>query len=156
MFGRGFADIYEEKNPTHAGFNAGFQGIDLSIYDVFLSADRMKIMLDMFNYASILDDSGKEIFGQEQFCIKTQQQSFMSLMNVVYSKKPSHILDQTEYYVVPNWGHHPTLGDIDPSDENGGWNMGLASRITHFIGSPKTIEFTSRVDVYLKLNGFDK
>lgn len=155
MFGNTFYDRYKQRNPEFHGFNAGFQGIDLSIYDVFLSDDRMQIMLDMFNYTSIVDENGHEIYGNEQFLIKTQQQSFMSLMNVVYAKKPIHILDPTEYYVVPNWGHHPTLGDIDPSDENGGWNLGLASRITHFIGSPKTIEFTSRVDEYLKLNGFE-
>lgn len=159
-FGNGFFDIYKSRNPSFLGFNAGFQGIDLSIYDEFLSKDRFKLILDLFDYKSIYDESGKEIWGNERFAIDTQQQSFFGLMNTVFSKKHIHILNPLEYYVVPNWGMHPTKGEIDINDENGGWGIALESKITHFIGHTmgkgKPIQFMNRLDLYLKENNFIK
>ena len=158
-FGEGFIQLYNQRNPNIYGFNAGFQGIDLSIYDEFLSKDRFQFILDLFEYKSILDENGKEFFGPERFVIDTQQQSFFSLMNVVFSKKEPHILDPEEYYVVPNFGIHPKFGELDPTnDPDEGWGAGLASRITHFIGhtqgkgKPKV--FLDKVDEYLKTNNF--
>lgn len=157
LFGKEFYDIYLTKNPNFLGFNAGFQGIDLSIYDDFLSADRFKFILDLFEYKSVYDENGKEIWGNERFFIDTQQQSFISLMNVVLSDK-IHILNPKEYYVIPNWGTHPELGEINTSDENNGWTFALKSKITHFIGHTqgkgKPKEFLDRIDLYLKENGF--
>jgi len=159
LFGEDFYSIYMSRNPSAYGFNAGFQGIDLSIYDNFLSTDRFKALLDLFEYKSVLDAEGKEFFGSERFVIDTQQQSFFGLMNTVMSKVEPHILDPQEYFVVPNFGFHPKFGDLDPDNSSdGGWRAGLSSKITHFIGHThgkgKPKQFLDRVDEYLKANNF--
>jgi len=158
-FGEDFYHIYLSNNPKQLGFNAGFQGIDLSIYDNFLSCDRFQMILDLFNYQSIYDENGDEIWDSRRFFIDTQQQSFFGLMNTVFSKKLIHILDPEEYFVVPNFGPHPRHGQLDPDDKpDGGWRWGLESKITHFIGHTrgkgKPKQFTDRVDEYLKTNNF--
>jgi hypothetical protein len=157
-FGENFNQIYLSKNPSQHGFNAGFQGIDLSIYDDFLSKDRFQMILDLFEYKSIYDENGEEIWDNRRFFIDTQQQSFFGLMNTVISQKQIHILNPEEYYVVPNWGEHPIKGPINPEDENGGWGIALKSKITHFIGHTrgkgKPKQFLDKVDEYLKENNF--
>jgi hypothetical protein len=157
-FGGDFYQIYLSNNPSQHGFNAGFQGIDLSIYDNFLSQDRFQLILDLFEYMSIYDENGEEIWDNRRFFIDTQQQSFFGLMNTVFSKKQIHILNPEEYFVVPNWGEHPTKGSINPEDENGGWGIALKSKITHFIGHTrgkgKPKQFLDKVDEYLKANNF--
>lgn len=158
-FGDGFYYAYQQRNPSFYGFNAGFQGIDLSMYDDFLSRDRFLNMLDMFEYKSVFDENGEEIWDHRRFLIDTQQQSFFGLMNVVLSKQPPHLLNPNEYFVVPNFGPHPKHGQLDPDDvPDGGWRWGLESRITHFIGHTrgkgKPKQFLDRVDAYLVENNF--
>ena len=158
LFGNEFLDRYRQRNPTLAGYNAGFQGIDLSVYDSFLSVDRFSDLLSMFNYKGIIGADGKEIWGEERSRIDTQQQSFFSLTNIVLSINDPHFLDVNEYYVVPNWGTHPVFGDINTNDELNGWGICLQSRISHFIGhtqgkgKPKV--FLDKVDEYLQQEGF--
>lgn len=159
LYGTEFQQIYLSRNPKALGLNAGFQGIDLSIYDNFLSADRFEILLNAFQYLSIYDEEGKEIWDDRRFFIDTQQQSFMGLMNTTLSKKDIHILDPEKYFVVPNFGPHPKHGQLDPNDEpDGGWRWGLESKITHFIGHTrgkgKPKQFLDKVDEYLKQNNF--
>lgn len=157
-FGEGFYSLYTQNNPNMSGFNAGFQGVDLSIYDDFLSKDRFQMILDLFEYKSVYDENGEEIWGKQRFLIDTQQQSFFGLMNTVFSKKPLHILDPEEYFVVPNWGEHPIKGTINSEDEYGGWGIALESKITHFIGytrgKGKPKQFLDKVDEYLTNNNF--
>jgi hypothetical protein len=158
IYGEDFYKTYQQRNPGFLGFNAGFQGIDLSIYDNFLSKDRFEFLLDNFQYKSVLDENGKEFFGPDRFLIDTQQQSFFSLMNIVLSKKDPHILDPMQYYVIPNFGTHPTFGELHPDQELGGWGPALQSKITHFIGHTqgkgKPKQFLDKMDEYLKLNNF--
>lgn len=152
MFGPQFDITYKERNPYIFGFNAGFQGIDLSIYDFFLSKISFKMLLDLFNYKSIYNEDGMQMWGDERFMIDTQQQSFMSLMNTVVSRRVPYILNPNEYFIIPNWGEHPKWGEIS------GWDHALESKITHFIGHThgqgKPKEFLDRVDEYLKQNNF--
>lgn len=159
IFGPDFYNRYVARNPNMYGFNAGFQGIDLSIYDIFSDAETFKILLDLFEYKSIYDENGEEIWDARRYFIDTQQQSFMSLLNMVASQQDPHILDINEYFVVPNFGMHPIFGQLDPNDEpDGGWRAGLSSKITHFIGHTrgkgKPKQFLDKVDEYLKLNKF--
>ena len=157
-FGEGFYHTYLQKNPTQQGFNAGFQGIDLSIYDDFLSKDRLGMLLDLFEYKSVLDAEGKEFFGDERFVIDTQQQSFFGLMNTVLPKQDPYILDPEEYFVIPTFGTHPKFGELGPDNPLGNWGPALQSKITHFIGHTqgkgKPKEFLEKVDEYLKVNNF--
>lgn len=159
IYGLEFQDIYLTKNPNAYGFNSGFQGFDLTIYDDFLSSDRFQLLLDFFEFKSIYDENGEEIWDNTRFFIDTQQQSFYGLANCTLSKKMPHILNPQEYFVVPNFGPHPKHGQLDPNDEpDGGWRWGLESKITHFIGHTrgkgKPKQFLDRVDEYLKQNNF--
>lgn len=159
LYGREFQDVYLQKNPRAFGFNGGFQGFDLTIYDDFLSSDRFKLLMELFEFTSIYDENGQEIWDSRRFVIDTQQQSFAGLANCALSKKPIHILDPEQYFVVPNFGPHPKHGQLDPHDEpDGGWRWGLESKITHFIGHTrgkgKPKQFLERVDEYLKQKGF--
>jgi hypothetical protein len=159
LYGVDFRDIYFSKNPKGYGFNSGFQGFDLTIFDDFLSTDRFKLLMDTFEFKSIYDENGEEIWDNTRFFIDTQQQSFYGLSNVALSKKSVHILDPEEYFVVPNFGLHPKHGQLDPDDQpDGGWRWGLESKITHFIGHTrgkgKPKQFLDKVDEYLKNNNF--
>jgi hypothetical protein len=90
--------------------------------------------------------------------IDTQQQSFFGVMNIIRSKKPPHILNPSEYFVCPNWGHHPTYGYIDHENEFQGWDINMKSKVIHFIGHTvlegvyygKPKMYHKLVDEYLK------
>jgi FkbM family methyltransferase len=127
-------EYYKSINPQLLGFNAGFQGISLDMYEDFLTPEYFKLLLELFDYRGIYDEKGDEITGPERSAIDTQQQSFFGIMNIIRSKTPPHILNPNEYFVCPNWGYHPTYGDIDPSNEYEGWDVNMKSKIIHFIG----------------------
>jgi len=127
-------EYYKQHNPNLYGFNAGIQGISLDMYEDFLDSDYFLFLLNLFNYNGIYDENGKEITGGERTMIDTQQQSFFGIMNIIRSKKFPHILNPIEYFVCPNWGHHPIYGYIDHENEYGGWNINMKSKIIHFIG----------------------
>lgn len=149
-------EFYKNRNPKVYGFNSGFQGIDLSIYDDFLSSSDFETFLNLFEFKSIFDENGKEIWGVERFLIDTQEQSFAGVMNILKSRKDPFILDPKTCYVAPNWGEHPELGPLDPNDDLHGWGVCLKSKISHFIGHThgkgKPKEFFDVVDAYLKQN----
>ena len=150
--------LYKKRNPDIHGFNAGFQGVDLSIFDDFLSKDRFELMINMFNYDGIIDSNGNEIWDHRRFVNDTQQQSFLSNMNIIKSKKDPHILDPLTCYVAPNFGSHPILGTLNSEDELNGWGCCMKSKISHFIGHTrgkgKPIQFLEKMDEYLKINNF--
>lgn len=157
----GSYEYYMQVNPNAYGFNAGFQGISLDMYDDFMEPEYFNFLLGLFNYSGIYDQSGKEITGSERSAIDTQQQSFFGIMNIIRSKKIPHILNPSEYFVCPNWGVHPIYGDIDTSNELNGWDVNMKSKIVHFIGhtifdgvyygKPKV--YANLVDEYLKKHG---
>lgn len=154
-------EYYKSINPHFLGFNAGIQGISLDMYEDFLPKEYFHFLLSMFNYSGIYDANGKELTGAERFLIDTQQQSFFSLMNIIRSRKYAHILNPKEYFVCPNWGDHPVYGYIDPTNEYGGWDVNMKSKIIHFIGHTmlegryygKPPMYHKLVDEYLKKQG---
>jgi hypothetical protein len=151
-------EYYKQVNPYMLGFNAGIQGIRLDMYEDFLEPEYFNFLLNMFNYRGIYDENGKEITGPERSMIDTQQQSFFGIMNIIRSKKVPRILNPSEYFVCPNWGHHPIFGDLDPANEYEGWDVNMKSKIIHFIGHTvlegkyygKPKQYHKLVDEYLK------
>lgn len=149
---------YAEMNPQLLGFNAGIQGISLDMYEDFLDPEYFIFMLNLFNYNGIYDENGKEITGFQRTMIDTQQQSFFGIMNIIRSKITPKILNTLEYFVCPNWGHHPIYGYIDHENEYQGWDINMKSKIIHFIGHTvlegvyygKPKQYTKLVDEYLK------
>lgn len=130
----GSLEYYKVFNPNILGFNAGFQGISLDMYEDFLEPEYFKFLIELFDYKGIYDENGNEIIGPERSAIDTQQQSFFGIMNIIRSKTPPHILNPNEYFICPNWGHHPIYGDIDTGNEYNGWDINMKSKIIHFIG----------------------
>jgi len=151
-------EYYKQHNPYLLGFNAGIQGISLDMYEDFIDPEYFFFMLNLFNYNGIYDENGKEITGFQRTMIDTQQQSFFGVMNIIRSKKFPRILNTEEYFVCPNWGHHPTYGYIDHENEFGGWDVNMKSKIIHFIGHTvlegvyygKPEMYNKLVDKYLK------
>jgi hypothetical protein len=151
-------EYYSQINPQFLGFNAGFQGVSLDMYEDFLEKDLFIFLLELFDYNGIYDENGKEITGPKRSMIDTQEQSFFGIMNIIRSKKKPVILNPNEYFVCPNWGRHPIYGDLDPTNEYDGWNINMKSKVIHFIGhtvlegkfygKPKI--FYNLVDEYLK------
>lgn len=131
---QGALEYYLKINPLKLGFNAGFQGMSLDMYEDFLEPEYFSFLLEMFYYGGIYDKEGKEITGPQRSAIDTQQQSFFSVMNIIRSKTPPHILNTDEYFICPNWGVHPIYGDIDTGNEYQGWDINMKSKVIHFIG----------------------
>jgi hypothetical protein len=154
LYGVEFFNMYKEKNPELHGFNAGFQGISLRIYDDYLCSDRFQLLLTIFDMSGVIDSDGNEIWGHQRFTIDTQQQSFFGIMNILKNPNGILILDPTTCYVAPTFGSHPILGTIDENDGNDGWSMCLKSKISHFIGHTqgkgKPRQFIEKMDEYLK------
>lgn len=146
-------DRYQQLNPQHLGFNAGFMGIRLEIYDDFLHSGGFKELLELFYYGGIYDEEGKEIMGEERTSIDTQQQCFFSIMNQIATTKAPYMLPYPDYYVCPNWGIHPHYGEIDFNSEWNGWDINMKSKIVHFIMGPtKPDIYYKLVDEYLEKN----
>jgi len=116
------------KYPT-IGINAGFQGIDLSIFDNFLNPSTFNLLLECFNFSGIYNEDGSEKTGWERTTIDTQEQSFHSLMNAL---SPNHrILNPEEYYVFPYWIDMKYLKQ---------------SKVIHFIGHEKPKEMMDMIN----------
>ena len=130
----GSLEYYKSLNPNILGFNAGFQGMSLDMYEDFLEPEYFKLLIELFDYKGIYDVNGNEITGPERSAIDTQQQSFFGIMNIIRSKTQPHILNLNEYFICPNWGYHPIYGDIDTSNEYNGWDINMKSKVIHFIG----------------------
>ena len=159
----GSIEQYKSRNSLFFGFNAGFQGLSLEMYDDFLQPDTFNLLLGLFNYSGIYDTEGKELTGPERSFIDTQQQSFFSIMNIIRSTTRPHILTPHEYFVCPNWGTHPIYGPLNPENKYEGWDINMRSKVIHFIGhtvfegkyygKPKV--FNEMVDNYLKENDIE-
>jgi hypothetical protein len=120
------------KYPN-VGINAGFQGIDLKIFDEFMNPSTFNMLLACFDFSGIYNEDGSEKTGWERTTIDTQEQSFHSLMNAL---SPSHqILNPQEYYVFPYWVDMEYL---------------MKSKVIHFIGHEKPKEMFEIIDKNLE------
>tara|TARA_R110001583_G_scaffold64211_1_gene186809 strand:- start:208 stop:1158 length:951 start_codon:yes stop_codon:yes gene_type:complete len=156
----GAYDRFIQQNPQKNGYNAGFMGIRLEIYDDFLENDEFEELLDLFDFNGVIDKEGNEILRAQRTKIDTQQQSFFSFMNQVNTIKPPLMLPYPDYFICPNFGTHPRYGKINPNDGFDGWGINMKSKIIHFIGHSfingiyygKPKAFNDLVDEYLKEN----
>jgi hypothetical protein len=115
------------------GINAGFQGIDLKIFDEFLNPTTFNLLLSCFDFSGIYNEDGTEKTGWTRTILDTQEQSFHSLMNTV---SPNHqLLNPNEYYVFPYWVDMEYL---------------KKSKVIHFIGHEKPKEMFEMIDKNLE------
>lgn len=115
------------------GINAGFQGLNLKVFDEFLNPTTFNMLLDLFDFSGIYNEDGSEKTGWIRTIIDTQEQSFHSLMNAL---SPNHkLLNPKEYYVFPYWV------DMDHL---------LKSKVIHFIGHEKPQKMMDMIDSKIK------
>lgn len=132
MFGTDILPFLKHNNPNLLGINAGFQGINLKLFDEFLSKSGFESMLNIFDFGGIYNADGSEKWGWERTVFDTQEQSFYGLLNQIYSKD-FEILNTDEYFFHPCWDDH-----------EGYVEQALKSKIVHFTGhvkSKKLFEF---------------
>jgi hypothetical protein len=111
------------------GINAGFKGLNLTVFDEFLNPTTFNMLLDCFDFSGIYNEDGSEKTGWERTTIDTQEQSFHSLMNTL---SPNYeLLDSNEYYVFPYWVDMEYL---------------KKSKVIHFIGHEKPKEMMDIID----------
>jgi hypothetical protein len=119
------SDLFQQNviKYQNIGINAGFQGINLRIFDSFLNPSTFNMLINCFDFSGIYNEDGTEKTGWERTILDTQEQSFHSLMNAL---SPNHqLLTPEEYYVFPYWIDMEYL---------------KKSKIIHFIGHKKPKE----------------
>jgi hypothetical protein len=132
-------DLSKNIINFQSGINAGFQGINLNLFNEFLSVTNFKTLLDIFDFKSLDNlDGSKRLEGWNQTLFETQEQSFYSLMNQIFSEN-FKLLNQNDYYFWPCW---------DGNDEF--VEKSLKSKVLHFTGHKKSIEWYKFMDIYLE------
>jgi hypothetical protein len=130
------SDLFQQNivKYNQIGINAGFQGIDLKIFDEFLNPTTFNLLFNCFDFSGIYNKDGSEKTGWIRTIVDTQEQSFHSLMNAT---SPDHqLLDPNEYYVFPYWVDMEYL---------------KKSKIIHFIGHEKPKEMMEMIDRNLEI-----
>lgn len=135
IFQTDISKIIAPQNPNFLGINAGFQGVNLRMFDEFLSQSGFATMMSLFDFSGVYKEDGTEKWGAERTYYDTQEQSFYGLLNQVYS--PNFlVLDPNKYYFHPCWEDTP--GYIEKAME---------SKIVHFTGhAPKAKKLYELLD----------
>jgi hypothetical protein len=126
-------DILADDPYAQSGVNAGFQGMNLTLFDNFLNPNTFQELLKCFTFTGIYDKDGKEITGWERTLIDTQEQSFHSLMNRAVSSN-FRLLNTGEYYFYPSYLSMETL---------------LKSKVLHYFGHTKPEPMLETIDAKL-------
>lgn len=127
-------DILSNSKYAKYGINAGFQGMNLKIFDYFLNPDLFKDLLKCFNFDGIYNEDGTEKTGWERTIIDTQEQSFHSLMNHICSSNYC-LLPTDLYYFYPSYLSMETL---------------LQSKVIHYFGHTKPQQMIDTIELKLK------
>lgn len=131
-------DILQNSQYAQYGINAGFQGMNLKIFDHFLNPDLFRELLKCFNFEGIYHPDGTEKTGWERTLIDTQEQSFHSLMNHICSTNYC-LLPVTKYYFYPSYLDMEKL---------------LQSKIIHYFGHTKPQQMIDTIES--KLQQYEK
>jgi hypothetical protein len=84
------------------GVNAGFQGMNLKMFDNFMNPSTFIELLNCFDFSGIYNLDGSEKTGFTRTLIDTQEQSFHSLLNRMFSTNYV-LLNTDEYYFYPSY-----------------------------------------------------
>lgn len=128
------ADILQNDMYANIGVNAGFQGMNLKLFDNFLNSNTFRELLTCFNFSGIYDEKGKEKEGWERTIIDTQEQSFHSLLNRVSSTN-YRLLPPDQYYFYPSYL------DLEVMHK---------SKVLHYFGHTKPEEMLNTIELKLK------
>jgi len=128
------ADILQDSMYANTGVNAGFQGMNLKLFDNFLNSNTFRELLTCFNFSGIYDEEGREKEGWERTSIDTQEQSFHSLLNRVCSSN-YRLLSPEQYYFYPSYLDLEVM---------------LKSKVLHYFGHTKPEEMLNTIELKLK------
>jgi len=126
------------NNPSLFGINAGFQGVNLRLFDDFLSASNLEPLMKIFDFGGIYKENGEEKWGIERTIFDTQEQSFYSIMNQVYSEN-FVVMDPAKYYFWPCW-----------EDFEGYVDHAMKSKVIHFTGHKKASKLFELINEGIK------
>lgn len=127
-------DLRHYDSNFNVGINAGFQGMNLKLFDHFMNPDSFKDLINCFDFSGIYDIDGNEKTGWERTIIDTQEQSFHSLMNKVNSSN-FKVLNINEYYFYPSYLDMEVL---------------LKSKIIHYFGHTKPTQMIDTINEKLQ------
>jgi hypothetical protein len=128
------ADILAGNPYANIGVNAGFQGMNLKLFDNFLNTNTFRDLITCFNFSGIYDEKGDEKQGWERTIIDTQEQSFHSLLNRVCSVNYK-LLSPKQYYFYPSY---LSLEEM------------YKSKVLHYFGHTKPEEMLNTIETKLK------
>lgn len=129
-------DILQNDPYKNYGVNAGFQGMNLKLFDNFMNPNTFKELLNCFDFSGIKNEDGTEKTGWERTLLDTQEQSFHSLMNRISSYN-FKLLTPQEYYFLPSY--------LD-------LNLMLKSKVLHYFGHTKPDIMLETIDQRLNNN----
>lgn len=118
-------ELMYKNNPNYLGINAGFQGINLKLFDDFLSNSNLESILKIFDFGGIHKEDGTEKWGMERTIFDTQEQSFYSIMNQIHSSN-FKVMQIENYFFWPCW-----------EDFEGYIDKAMESKVVHFTGHKK-------------------
>lgn len=117
--------LMSNNNPSFSGINAGFQGVNLRLFDDFLSSSNLESILKIFDFGGIYKEDGTEKWGMERTVFDTQEQSFYSIMNQIHSSN-FKVMPVEDYFFWPCW-----------EDFEGYIDKAMESKVVHFTGHKK-------------------
>jgi len=138
LYGLNLSNYIYKNNSNFYGINAGFQGINLKLFDNFISVNDFSKLLNLFDFNSIIDESGNEIWGALRTNFDTQEQSFYSILNQSHSEN-FVVLPTNEYYFWPCW-----------DDVDGYIEKAMKSKIVHFTGHKKSNKLYELIDNFIE------
>jgi len=127
-------DLAKYDPNFNYGVNAGFQGMNLKLFDNFLNPNTFKELLECFDFSGIYNEDGTEKTGWNRTMIDTQEQSFHSLLNKINSSNYK-ILNPLEYYFYPSYLDMEKL---------------LQSKVIHYFGHTKPQQMIDTIEQKLK------
>ncbi len=134
LFQQDLSKFMNLNNPAMLGINAGFQGVNLKLFDEFLSGSGFHSMMSLFDFTGIYKEDGTEKWGWERTVFDTQEQSFYSIMNQSFSAQ-FKVLDPNTYFFFPCW-----------DDMEGYVDQALKSKILHFTGHVKSKKMAELIE----------
>jgi hypothetical protein len=118
-FGAWFNDEYYSNNANTFSSNSGFLGLNNEIFKLFKSDKAFADLINMFDYKK-WDHITMQGLGFESYKILLQEQSFLGILNRVFSSRQHIVLYEREGYLISS--------DMEKIKQ---------SRIEHYVGTSK-------------------
>jgi hypothetical protein len=99
LFGAEINDEYYANTSALYSTNSGLMGLDNTMFSKFETGDNFRKMLDLFEYRK-WDHKTMSNLGYDDYKILLQEQSFLGILNRVFSNRTHRILDEHDEYII--------------------------------------------------------